>query len=44
MATWKWNAFERGHTGSQVRQGLVDSGRRRPEIGLVHEAQEEGPM
>lgn len=33
MALWKWNAFEGGHAGSQMREGLVGSGRRRPEIG-----------
>lgn len=40
MAMWKWNAFEGGHAGSQVRKGLVGSGKRRPEIG--REAQGRG--
>lgn len=40
MAMWKWNVFEGGHAGSQVRKGLVGSGRRSPEIGL--EAQGRG--
>lgn len=26
MAILKWDAFEGGHSGSQVREGLVDSG------------------
>lgn len=37
-----WDAFEGGCVGSQVREGLVDSGRKRPEIGCVPETQGEG--
>lgn len=39
MATWQWNAFEGSHTVSQVKEGLVDSGGRRPAAGHVHESQ-----
>lgn len=35
MAILKWDAFEGGHSGSQVREGLVDSGSSKPEIGHV---------
>lgn len=37
MAILKWDAFEWGHSGSQVREGLVDSGSSKPEIGHVRE-------
>lgn len=42
MALWKGNAFEEGHAGSQMREGLVGSGRRRPEIGREARGRGEG--
>lgn len=42
MAMQMWDAFEGGRVGSQVKEGLVDSGRKRLEIGCAPEAQGEG--
>lgn len=37
MAILKWDVFEGGRSGSQVREGLGDSGSSKPEIGRVRE-------